>query len=361
MAPLKDQPSPPRSSCKLGSSRLGSSRSPVIGSSISPKLPTTNGRRRTTTKQSTITAPYTLNPKKTLQKKAVACDRSLVEINHKSGTTVLTFSATAFEVFRNNITNFCEEKGWQCSVTYTKDSKHRIVQDTIKVLIPDITDSLVHGVTINIFRTTTRVTVNGGYRPEFMEYLPTFLYNLYKMKLDIKSTDKKLMNTIMDAMKNIHEWEGETTNEAQQLSLKTVDSSSSVIPTKEKSSTKTTHAQPYDSVVSPALLLNVRTANPVDNPENVSVPSLAINGKPVNDREVTPVMTPSNSAVLVDGDSNVTTPSVESSSSSVTPTNKKCCSETTHVSPALVNGSAGDPEDNPENVSIPQQQWNTSE
>jgi hypothetical protein len=105
---------------------------------------------------------YKINPKKTLEKKIEATERSLCNIELKSGTLVITCSAASYEILRKSIYEYYDHSSTKTFCLHTKSSKPDNESMAGKMLIIEESLSIKHknGGTnrqlyrINMFNTT---------------------------------------------------------------------------------------------------------------------------------------------------------------------------------------------------------------
>ena len=164
---------------------------PSIHQSERRSLPSNAGRE--------LIAKYTLNETKTLHKKREACDRENYTITHHDFCATVVFNTVAFEVFRKNLTNFYDgNQKYSTTLDEIKDQIDRTTQDTIKV--HDRTRrNTPHIYTINLYRTTCRVMVNGPHHLHFINNdLPGITDTIDKMedRLRIMNSQVKLKLTV---------------------------------------------------------------------------------------------------------------------------------------------------------------------
>ena len=146
----------------------------------SPKQPLLETQNTRTTEENVITnnevsrensaeaeetiqqASYSLNKAKAIEKKIRACDRPPVSVEHKSNNSILKFSTGSFELLRKSIRDFYEEKNFLVEQTYKQDENGQIEQDIVKIFtINKQQKKSRHHLTINVYRTTSTVLVNG--------------------------------------------------------------------------------------------------------------------------------------------------------------------------------------------------------
>ena len=110
---------------------------------------------------------YKLNKKTALAKKLKGCDKVKYDPVMHANCCVLTFSTAAFEVFRKEIVRYLDRKPeYVVKVSVQRDQGNSIPQDTIMVRVKvegkKFEDSPPM-YTINLYRTTGRVMVNGPF------------------------------------------------------------------------------------------------------------------------------------------------------------------------------------------------------
>ncbi len=136
---------------------------------------------------------YDLDRPKAIEKKIAACDRkNVVTTKHGKENYKIIFSTAAFEAFRVELTGKIllfpklknvlsgKEETQACSnrnITYTPtlDNSGAIVSETIQIRNwAAVEESQLCGrcsVTINMYRTTTKVLINGKHAPDFMDII----------------------------------------------------------------------------------------------------------------------------------------------------------------------------------------------
>ena len=125
---------------------------------------------------------YKLNKKAALAKKLQGCDRVKYDPVMHANCCVLTFSTAAFEVFRKALSGYLDKKSeYAVKSSVQKDQDKNIPQDTItvKVKIDDKNfEELPPMYTINLYRTTGRVMVNGPFFRTFVNQDLPFLEDI---------------------------------------------------------------------------------------------------------------------------------------------------------------------------------------
>ena len=114
---------------------------------------------------------YTLNKETAIDKKIDACDRN-TSAEEKSGNFCYEFSTAGFEVFRKTLFDHIHlpRQGYSRQVEHIidTDEENHIVQDTLKMKNWMALDSKLSNaktgtcsITINLYRTTSKVVING--------------------------------------------------------------------------------------------------------------------------------------------------------------------------------------------------------
>ena len=148
-------------------------------------------------------ANYTLNETKTIHKKREACDRDNYTITHHDFCATVVFNTVAFEVFRKNLTMFYDRnQKYSTTLDEVKDQTARTTQDTFKVHDRTRRNS-PHIYTINLYRTTCRVMVNGPHHLHFINYdLPGITDTIDIMDDRIRMMNSQVKLKLADTMVN---------------------------------------------------------------------------------------------------------------------------------------------------------------
>ena len=138
---------------------------------------------------------YALNKTLALQKKKKACNYDLYKIQEKTGCTVVLFNTTSFEVLKNFILKQLNISGkYTLEHTPHVDTNKFITQDVFRVLDPNNSN---HIYTLNLYRTTSNMMVNGPKNSIFMrEDFPTISKQIEMMKTSILLNNISLKNQI---------------------------------------------------------------------------------------------------------------------------------------------------------------------
>jgi len=120
---------------------------------------------------------YKLNEKKALDKQIQATKREQnVDIELKRGTLVLTFTSGAYLIYKAAIYDFYEKSTDRTYHKTTKSSKtskgsieKAIVEESLSILDKNSNDKIQH-FRINLFNTTSRISVNGRLYRNFITY-----------------------------------------------------------------------------------------------------------------------------------------------------------------------------------------------
>ena len=116
-------------------------------------------------------ANYALNEQMAVSKKIAACQRrDNYVVNNQYNCATVTFNTAAFEIFRENILQFFESSPdkFVTEVTVTRDQNEKITQDTIRVR-DKMKRNTPQIYTLNIYRTTSRIMVNGAHHAWFID------------------------------------------------------------------------------------------------------------------------------------------------------------------------------------------------
>ena len=106
---------------------------------------------------STSTADYTLSAAKILDKKIEACDRTPVKAKHTTQNSVLSFSTSAFEMLKKYTSKYFSANDFTVKLSQKQDAAGLIESDILRIQERDNLQ-----VTVNFYRTTSRVLVNGA-------------------------------------------------------------------------------------------------------------------------------------------------------------------------------------------------------
>ena len=123
-----------------------------------------------------ITTDYTLNKQRALTKKMNALGRIPYEIDHRNDCMVITFNTVNFESFRGMIAEYLESKGYKIATSKKQDNAGSIPEDILRVYDKQALPIY----TINIYRTTSRVMVNG---PKFNNFIVDFPFKKSSMEV----------------------------------------------------------------------------------------------------------------------------------------------------------------------------------
>ena len=146
---------------------------------------------------------YKINTKKTLEKKIEATERSLCNIELKSGTLVITCSAASYEILKKSIYEYYDHSSTKTFRVHTKSSKPDNESVAGKMLIIEESLSIKHknGGTnrqlyrINMFNTTSRIDVNGYWLQEFIQEDLHIICQCLEQYTDYKRLNNKIRET----------------------------------------------------------------------------------------------------------------------------------------------------------------------
>ena len=146
---------------------------------------------------------YKINTKKTLEKKIEATERSLCNIELKSGTLVITCSAASYEILKKSIYEYYDHSSTKTFRLHTKSSKPDNESVAGKMLIIEESLSIKHknGGTnrqlyrINMFNTTSRIDVNGYWLQEFIQEDLHIICQCLEQYTDYKRLNNKIRET----------------------------------------------------------------------------------------------------------------------------------------------------------------------
>ena len=122
-------------------------------------------------KGATMYVNYALNEQIALNQKIKACDRPSYSIKQNNGSATVTLNTFCFEIMRSNLIKFLNRssqyKFYLCPKT---DTQGRTPEDIIKVVkVNDVAKSETDMYTINLYRTTSRLMINGPHYNHFIE------------------------------------------------------------------------------------------------------------------------------------------------------------------------------------------------
>ena len=135
----------------------------------------------TSFRASRIHLQYCLSPKIALQKQLKACDRDIVNIQVKSkNNVVIQLNTTAYQLLIQKLIPFLlKQHNTKIEITQSMDAAKNITQGTTKVFKnQNIQRRSKFSYTINCYRTTSNILINGP-------YIDSFLSNEMKTVIDI--------------------------------------------------------------------------------------------------------------------------------------------------------------------------------
>ena len=113
---------------------------------------------------------YALNPEVALNKKIKACDRPSYSIKLNNGSATVTLNTFCFELLRSNLINFLNHSSQYKFYLFPKtDTNGSTPEDVIKVVKVDEMKTEIAMYTINMYRTTSRLMINGPHYDHFIE------------------------------------------------------------------------------------------------------------------------------------------------------------------------------------------------
>ena len=113
------------------------------------------------------TSSFVLNQQKSISKKRKACDRDNYKVKHNSGSSTVTFSTAAFELFRCNVFMYLKQNSYGYQLTESKDIPGNVTHDILRVFI-ETCGQVSNLYTVNVYRTTSRIMVNG---PQYIHFV----------------------------------------------------------------------------------------------------------------------------------------------------------------------------------------------
>ena len=152
----------------------------LVGIKCFPKMSTTSEQ------------DYTLNVEKALMKKLEATYREKMVCEMKSGNLVVTLSPAVFDIVSNNVRNIECSGEWEMCFQAKTDRSDNCVEEIAKIMRNN--DKMC---TINLYRTTSKVMVNGKGTHEFSSiFIPQLCDIIDKNFKEISNKDSKLSDTI---------------------------------------------------------------------------------------------------------------------------------------------------------------------
>ena len=106
---------------------------------------------------------YTLNKKLALCKKRAACDRNPFQVKANKSSTTITMNTVVFEHFRSHIENYLRSRKYKVLPYPVPDRVGNITKDIVRVM-----NNETHMYTINVYRTSSRIMING---PRYMDFV----------------------------------------------------------------------------------------------------------------------------------------------------------------------------------------------
>ena len=117
-----------------------------------------------------ILVDYALNKQVSITKKIKACDRSPYSIKLNNGSATVTLNTICFELMRTNLLQYLANSNMYKIYVFPKiDTNGNTSEDTIKVAKIETPDTETHMYTINLYRTTSRLMINGPQHNQFVE------------------------------------------------------------------------------------------------------------------------------------------------------------------------------------------------
>ena len=163
-----------------------------------------NAPRVYTPSKNDTNTKYKLDKQKAIKKKYDTTLRMQdVDIQMKSGTLVLTFSAAAFEVFKTSMFQYFKDIETKhidinSKTSETKEGDIGIVDQSISVKRDKQSGQLYR---INVFYTTSRVDANGRELAEFVNVdLPVIIERMFTVK-DLRAMNDRIRNVCKDYLR----------------------------------------------------------------------------------------------------------------------------------------------------------------
>ena len=154
------------------------------------------------TSASAVNLNYSLNRNKALSKIAAACNRENFDYDFKDGSVLFTFSPAAFTIFVKHLLQFfTTTPQYRINPNHEIDRNGNIPKDTIRVFDP--INSKNKYFTVNLYRTTFRVMVNGSkYLHFFNVDLPLLIKEIAQTGLILEMRNKTLKDCILQTSSN---------------------------------------------------------------------------------------------------------------------------------------------------------------
>ncbi len=140
--------------------------------------PTNSTATKSSSKSGNITlmenrmAKYSLNKAKAVKKKKTATLRYPIDASHTSDASVMIFSAVIFEAARHMLPDMYLSQGYFIFWSQTFDQLDRVVTDVLKIFAPNTQGDVDKNnkiAVIHIYRTESKIMVQGQHRPTFEE------------------------------------------------------------------------------------------------------------------------------------------------------------------------------------------------
>ena len=149
---------------------------------------------------------YYLSPKIALQKKLKACDKGIVNIQVKSkNNVVIQLNTATYQLLIQKLTPLLlKQQNKKIEIAQSMDAAKSITQDTIKVFKnPNIQRRSKCFYTINCYRTTSNILINGTYIDNFLSNeMKTVIDILEQNKIHIQSTNSPLKKILSNTVTN---------------------------------------------------------------------------------------------------------------------------------------------------------------
>ena len=159
-----------------------------------------SSRVETQGKSITVKANFTLNEKRAISKKIEACDRINYDLVNRINCAVITFSTAAFKIFRSNIYKFYDTlpATYEVAKKEEVDNAGNVTHDIIR--ISDLTkrrSPMIY--TVNLYRTTSRVMINGPHHEKFIdEVLPMIAGTIDDFDEELGEINAELKETLQE-------------------------------------------------------------------------------------------------------------------------------------------------------------------
>ena len=145
---------------------------------------------------------YTLNKQSNIVKKIKACDRVPYTVKHNKGSVTITLNTMCFELMRSSLIQYLHRQANQYNfqIIPKNDQSGNTAEDVIKVNATPESTALY---TINLYRTTSRIMVNGPQPYRFMDNdFPVITDALDDNADEIEEENRKAKSSLLSLKSN---------------------------------------------------------------------------------------------------------------------------------------------------------------